>query len=188
MTAIVLTCFSAAAFGIGPWVEFPRELLAQGSDMLLGENPWGAQWSWMETVYALVRALRGSAALAWSVQGVVAVAVSTIVWLVWRSPVRYPLQAALLSAAVLLATPYAWPHDLALFAIPVAFLAKDQIERGLLRGEQTALIALAGVGLASLLIGLWRFSPGPFLAITLFGLVLRRVVYDVRAFAPTVAA
>jgi arabinofuranan 3-O-arabinosyltransferase len=188
VTAAVLTGLSAAAFGIGPWMQLPRELLAQGSEMLLGENPWGAQWAWMQTVYALVRALHGSAALAWLVQGSVTAGVATIVWLAWNSAARYPLKAALLSAAVLLATPYAWPHDLALIAIPVAFLAKDQIECGLLRGEQTVLIVLAGAGLASLLIGLWRFPPGPFLAIALVGLVLRRVLHDVRAFAPAVAA
>ena len=36
-----------------------------------------------------------------------------------------------------LATPYAFGYDMAAIAIPVAFLARDQIRCGLLRGEQT---------------------------------------------------
>ena len=49
-----------------------------------------------------------------------------------------------LSAAALIATPYAFAYDLAAIAIPVAFLASDQIRCGLLRGEQTIMIALFG--------------------------------------------
>ena len=61
---------------------------------------------------------------------------------VWRSPVRYALKAATLSAAALLATPYAFPYDTAAIAIPIAFLARDQIRCGLLKGEQTLLFSV----------------------------------------------
>ncbi len=72
---------------------------------------------------------------------------AAIVWLVWRSPVRYALKAATLSAGALLATPYAFAYDFAAIAIPVAFLAKDQIELRLAEGEQTTLLALFVAGL-----------------------------------------
>ncbi len=72
---------------------------------------------------------------------------AVIVWLVWRSRVRYALKAAALSAAALIATPYAFAYDLAAIAVPVAFLAQDQIDRGLLRGEQTTLLALFAASL-----------------------------------------
>jgi hypothetical protein len=66
-------------------------------------------------------------------------AMAIIVWFVWRSRERYALKAAARSAAVrsaaaLVATPYAFAYDLAAIAVPVAFLAKDQIACGLLRG------------------------------------------------------
>ena len=85
---------------------------------------------------------------------------------------RCALKAATLSAAALVATPYAFGYDMAVIAIPVAFIAKDQIECGLLRGEQTALLILFG---ASLLCNLERLPLEPLVVITLLFLILRRV-------------
>jgi hypothetical protein len=104
--------------------------------------------------------------------------------MVWRSAARYALQAAALSSAALIATPYAFAYDMAAIAIPTAFLAKDQMSCGLLRGEQTILLALFGACLAALVI--FGDSPyrttfgsvplGPVVVVTLLGLILRRTV------------
>jgi hypothetical protein len=59
----------------------------------------------LQSVYGLILVLHGGATLAWLVQGATAAGVGVIVWLVWRSPVRYALKAATLSAAGLIATP-----------------------------------------------------------------------------------
>ncbi len=94
-----------------------------------------------------------------------------IVFLVWRSPVRYALKAATLSAAALVATPYAFGYDMAAIAIPVAFLARDQIAYGALRAEQTLLLAVFGASL------LCNFEPAPLeplVVILLLCLILRR--------------
>ena len=122
--------------------------------------------------------------MAWAGQGSLTSCVAAIVWLVWRSPARYALKAAVLSTAALLATPYAFAYDLAALAIPVAFLARDQMRCGLLRGEQTILLGLfcavlallvalvdprVGVTFGSLPIGL---AP----LIGLFYITLRRVL------------
>ena len=129
----------------------------------------------LQTAYGLIRTLGGNAALAWLAQGITTCAAAITVWLVWRSPVRYSLKAATLSAAALLATPYAHAYDLVAIAIPVAFLVRDQIGFGLLRGEQTILLALFGVSLAS---NSADFLPlGPIVLIALLGLILYRVVY-----------
>jgi len=105
-----------------------------------------------------------------------------IVWLVWRSGVRYALKAATLSAATLIATPYAFAYDLVVIAIPIAFLASDQIRCGLLKGEQTILLALFGTVLAVLVIFADRpvgttfgsVPLGPVVIITFLGVVWRR--------------
>jgi len=107
------------------------------------------------------------------------------VWLVWRSGVRYALKAAALSAATLIATPYAFAYDLATIAIPIAFLASDQIRCGLLRGEQTILLTLFATVLITLVIFADRpvgttfgsVPLGPIVMITLLGVVLRRAFY-----------
>jgi arabinofuranan 3-O-arabinosyltransferase len=176
----LLAAASIVAFGIGPWEAFPRELLAQGG-LNLSVDPGGlhsgsdprSHWQYLETIFGLVRVLHGGAALAWLAQGMTTIVSAAIVWLVWRSPARYALKAATLSAAALIATPYAFGYDMAAIAVPVAFLARDQISCGLLKGEQTLLLAVFGVSL------LCNFGPLPLeslVAIALFCAILRRVL------------
>jgi hypothetical protein len=130
----------------------------------------------LQTAYGLIRTLGGTAALAWFAQGITTCAAAIIVWLIWRSRARYSLKAATLSAAALVATPYAHAYDLVAIAIPVAFLVRDQIGTGLLRGEQTILLVLFGVSLAS---NCADFLPlGPIVLTALLGLILYRVVCD----------
>jgi arabinofuranan 3-O-arabinosyltransferase len=181
-TTALLVGASITAFGIESWEAFPRELFAQASLNLAAVpeliNPHFSQrdyWVGLQTAYGLIRTLGGNATLAWFAQGITTCAAALIVWLVWRSPVRYPLKAATLSAAALLAIPYAHAYDLVAIAIPVAFLVRDQIGIGLLRGEQTILLALFGVSLVS---NSADFLPlGPIMLIALLGLILYRVIY-----------
>lgn len=170
---------SVAFFGVGPWEAFPDQLVAQGAVNLslnpkisrIGYDP-SSHWQYYQTVFGLVRTLHGGAAASWLAQGITAIGSAVVVWLVWSSPVRYALKAATLSAAALLATPYAFGYDMAAIAIPVAFLARDQIQCGLLRGEQNFLLALFG---ASLLCNLTPLPFEPVVVIMLMPLVLRRV-------------
>ena len=181
-TAALLAGTSTAAFGRGPWLAFPRELVVQSSLNLFADPD--SNWGLLQTVYGLIRDLHGGAAAAWAMQGVATVGVAIIVWLVWRSEVRYALKAATLSAAALIATPYAFAYDLAAIAIPIAFLANDQIRYGLLWGEQTTFLALFGAVLAVLVIFADRpvgttfgsVPLGPVVMITVLGVALRRVL------------
>jgi hypothetical protein len=110
---------------------------------------------------------------------VVAAGVGIAVWLVWRSPVRYALKAATLSAGALIAAPHALAYDLAAIAIPVAFLATDQIRSGLLRGEQTTMIVLFVVSLA-VIPTTGKAPVGAVILITLLCLILRRILVFLR--------
>ena len=183
-SAAAATVFLAGAslvvFGTGVWMAFPRGLLIQGGMNLFADPD--SNWGLLQTVYGLARYLGGGAALAWAAQAVTTVGVAIIVGLIWRSEARYALKAATLSAATLIATPYAFAYDLAAIAIPIAFLASDQIRCGLLRGEQTILLALFGTALAVLVIFADRpvgttfgsVPLGPVVMITLLGVALRR--------------
>jgi hypothetical protein len=93
--------------------------------------------------------------------------------------VRYALKAATLSAAALVATPYAFGYDMAAIAIPVAFLARDQISCGLLKGEQSLLLALFG---ASLFCNFGPLPLEPVVVIVLLCAIIRRA-FDERAAA-----
>jgi len=186
-TVILLTGASVVAFGVSAWEAFPRGLLQQFGVVLdAGRLPdVVANWGCLQTVYGLIRYLHGGATLAWVGQAVVALCAALIVWLVWRSPTRYALKAAILSVAALLASPYAFAYDMAAIAIPVAFLARDQMRCELLRGEQTILLGVFGV-LVGLLV-IFRDPPngipfgslpgiGPAVLIVLLSMILRRVL------------
>jgi hypothetical protein len=98
-----------------------------------------------------------------------------IVWQVWCSGARYALKAATLSVAALLATPYAFAYDLAAIAVPVAYLAKDQINYGLLRGEQATLLVLFATSLFSFVMA-GRAPGGALILLALLWLILRRAL------------
>jgi arabinofuranan 3-O-arabinosyltransferase len=179
-TTILLVGVSAAAFGSAAWIAFPRGLLVQGGLNFFAKAD--GNWGYLQTIYGVVRDLDGGASLAWLLHGLTAVAVTAADWLVWRSEARYALKAATLSAAALVATPYAFAYDLAAVAIPVAFLARDQLRQGLLKGEQAIMLALFGAVLAVLVIFADRpvgptfgsIPLGPVVMIGFLGLALRR--------------
>jgi hypothetical protein len=170
-TFVFLVCTSVAAFGIEVWEAFPRQLAAQNVEVLVtgGHGHWG----YIQTVYGLLRALHGGAVVAWVAQGVTLVCAVVIVYLVWRAQVRYQLKAATLSAAALIATPYAFATDLIAIAIPMAFLVSDQIRYGLLRGEQATIIALFAA--CFLILATSGSTPiGPIMMLALLAVILRR--------------
>jgi arabinofuranan 3-O-arabinosyltransferase len=149
-TAALLAAASIAFFGADSWGAFPRELVAQaGLNLLAGSD---SNWGYLQSAYGLTRRLQGGAGLAWLAQGATTAGLAVFVWLIWRSRVCYALKAASLAAAALLATPYAFAYDMAAIVIPAAFLASDQLRRGLLPGDKAVWIVLFGAPLAVLLI------------------------------------
>jgi arabinofuranan 3-O-arabinosyltransferase len=148
VTAALLAGAAAAAFGPGVWEAFPRELTEQAGLNLFGDDD--SRWGYLQTVYGWIRVLHSGSAPAWVAQAAVTVGLAIIVGLVWRSPTRFPLKAATLSAAALIASPYAFAYDMAAIAIPAAFLARDQISDGFLPGEQATAVALFAAAVAVL--------------------------------------
>jgi glycosyl transferase family 87 len=186
-TTALLVGASAAVFGISAWEVFPRALFQQFGVVLDAQvlPDSAATWGCLQTIYGLIRHLDGGAGVAWVAQGLTALMLAAVVWFVWRSPARYSLKAAILSAAALLASPYAFAYDMAAIAIPVAFLARDQMRCGWLKGEQTTLLALFCAILALLVI--FRDPPGgipfgnlpgmvPAVLIALLILIIRRLL------------
>jgi arabinofuranan 3-O-arabinosyltransferase len=172
-TIVALAGVSTAALGTLPWVMFPRELAVQaGINLLAGPE---TRWGYLQTVYGLVRYFNGAADLAWLAQGVTACAVAVIVWLVWRSRVHYALKAATLSAAAFIATPYTLAYDLAGIAVPIAFLATEQLRCGVLKWEQTILLTLFAAALP-ILFTAGRVPLGTTIMLALLGLILRRAI------------
>jgi arabinofuranan 3-O-arabinosyltransferase len=186
VAAAALAAASIALFGADAWTAFPNGFVEQ-SKLNLAAGP-DSNWGYLQTIYGLIRNLHGAANTAWLVQGLTTFAAAVIVWMLWRSPVRYPLKAAVLSAAALIATPYAFAYDMAVLVIPVAFLVKDQIAYGMLKGEQTIMIGLFAAAVTALVvlgdsaehITFGGVQLGPFVVIAVLAMAVRRAFYHSR--------
>jgi hypothetical protein len=183
VTAVLIVGASLLVFGVDVWIEFPRQVLAQADEALFADPE--SHWGLLQTILGLVHVLHGGAVLAWVAQGLTTLGAALLVFLVWRSSTRYTIKAATLSAAALLATPYAYAYDMAAIAIPVAFLARDQICCGSTRGEQLALMVLflASFGI---FFTAGQGAVGAPVLVTLLYLIVRRASSD--ALAPEPAA
>jgi Glycosyltransferase family 87 len=182
VTAGLLVAASIALFGADAWTTLPHAIAVQ-AQLSLGADPH-SNWGYLQTVYGLVRTLHGSSTLAWSAQAITTLSTGVVVWIVWRSRISHSLKAATLSAAALLATPYAFAYDMAAIVIPAAFLASDQLRRGLLWGEKAMWIVLFGAPLALLVTlgdnaGQTTFGGTPIsllTTLTLLGVILCRAL------------
>ena len=90
----------------------------------------GTGWHKIQSVFSMVRMWGGGIALAYAAQGAVTIAVAAALTWLWRSAAAYPLKAAALIIALILATPYSLDYDLVVLAPAIAFLAADGLARG----------------------------------------------------------
>src|SRR5262249_47692486 len=108
-------------------------------------------WNKLQTVFALVRALGGSDTLALVIQGALTTAIAVAVCATWRSRAPFELKAGALAVGALLATPYLFIYDLAVLAVPTAFLLRFAMARGFL-GSERILLPVAGALLLSYIV------------------------------------
>ncbi|HEX8666493.1 MAG TPA: glycosyltransferase family 87 protein [Beijerinckiaceae bacterium] len=114
LTALALVAMSVAAFGLEPWREYLGATSAYQMGLL--EKWRGFYTLMMPSVFAGVRGLGLSSAIAWTAQAAVALPVlAATVWAVRRTgdPRR---RALVVVAAVPLLTPYAFNYDLVALA------------------------------------------------------------------------
>jgi hypothetical protein len=178
-SACVATVFAIAV----PWLLFGGDtiraflhFLPRASDSLLTNGAAG--WNKLQTAYGLARWLGCDNASASLLQTAITLAASCgIVWL-WRRNVAFPLKAAALATATLVATPYLYMYDFPILAVPLAFLFRDRAFDRL----ELAGITLAGLCLLSFACGIVTIPVGT-LAVALVGLLIIRRTFQ-RAAAP----
>jgi hypothetical protein len=130
----------------------------------------------MQSVFGAVRLLHGPLALAYCAQGLTALAAAAaLIWL-QRRDFRGPSEAAALIAATLLASPFLLDYDLTLLAFPLAYLAREGLERGFAPFEKSVLVLAYLLPLASRILagGLDLPIAAPTIAATLYFVVRRR--------------
>jgi hypothetical protein len=103
VTALIMIAASFTVFGSEAWIAFIHWMPVT-SRVVLGDG--GADWDRLQSLFGLVRAHGGSGTFAWTVQGIVAIAVLAGVCALWRGRASYEMKAAALASGALLATPY----------------------------------------------------------------------------------
>jgi hypothetical protein len=155
---------------------------ASYADLLaLRPRPWN-YWGSNIALPAALAALVGQGTLAWGLYALVALGGGAAVlasWARWRAPL--PALAAYTAGATLLLTPYAYPYDAVLLALPLLALVAR------LRGWRpwAAALLLAALGIA--LVVLVRpadYTPSRFLALAAPPLVLAALAGAGRSAAP----
>lgn len=134
-TALTVALASALVFGLESWRAFlhstglTMEVLRQGAP----------GWHKLQSVYALLHPLGED--WAWAGQAAAATAAAALVAWMFARPQPHALRAAVLAAAVPLATPYGYVYDLAVQAAAAAFLARDGLDRGFSARQGALLVA-----------------------------------------------
>jgi hypothetical protein len=140
VSACLLALATLAAFGVAPWVEFLHWLPLTSHALFAQDSPIHLDWSKFQSLFALVRLMGGSAALAWTLQATLTAVVALVLFLMWRSNrIGYELKAAAAAAGVLLATPYVYLYDLAILAVAVGFLLRAALRTDFIAGETDGL-------------------------------------------------
>jgi hypothetical protein len=147
-TALALAGAAELAFGPGAWAAFLHATQAQTLAMV-GAGAW--DWRKMQSAFGMTQALGGPRWLALLVQAGLALAVAWLVLRVWRRPATAAVRGAALVAGALLLPPYVFIYDAPVATVAMAFLLRDALDHGFLRGEKAALVLVALAPLAQLL-------------------------------------
>jgi hypothetical protein len=159
---------SSLLFGFDTLPAFLHFLPITSNALLVhGENGFNK----IQTVYGLMRWLGFGNAAGWTAQGVVISATAgALLWL-WKRDVPYPLKAAALAAAVLLATPHLYAYDFAVLMVSFAFLYRQRAFDNL---------EIIGITAANFFIGAFLFFPTPIGLVAIVitaALIARRVLH-----------
>jgi alpha-1,2-mannosyltransferase len=175
VTVVMATIVTTLVFGYSVWhafavfSEFTRTVvLEQGN----------TGWYKIQSVFAWARMWGAPIPLAYAVQGVTIIAIGAAIAWLWRSAAPYPLKAAALCLATILATPYSFDYDMMVLAPVIAFFAVDGFARGFRPWEKTALAALWLVPLVARSVAQLILIPlGVPAMLVVFVLILRRAAF-----------
>ncbi|CAB3796443.1 glycosyltransferase family 87 protein [Paraburkholderia caffeinilytica] len=97
-------------------------------------------WPSSPTPFAALRLADASAAMAYAVQGGVALIAAAAACYVWRRTDDLRMRAAAIAVATLLANPYLWFYELTWLGVALVCLVACGLEKGWRRGEQAVLV------------------------------------------------
>lgn len=171
-TVVFLTIATTVMFGASVWGAF-LESTHFTRTVVLEQGNTG--WYKIQSIFAWARMWGAPISFAYALQGVATVAIAAALAWLWRSAAPYPLKAAALCLATILATPYSFDYDMMVLAPAIAFLAVDGFVRGFDPWEKTLLAVLWLMPLIARSIALVTLVPlGVPAMLAVFVLILRR--------------
>jgi hypothetical protein len=170
LAAVGLAGLSAAVFGLGVWEAFWRNLPFVQEQLETAADLWPR----MPTVYAAARLAGGGAALARVLQGAAALAALAAVIRLWRRDAPLSLRAGVLPPAILLTTPHAVIYDLALLALPLAWLGWEACQEGRARDIWPLALVWLSPFAAAALADTLALQVEPLVLLFLMGWIVRR--------------
>jgi hypothetical protein len=184
ITVAALALATLLAFGPEVWRAFFASTVLTRVEVL---EQGGTGWHKIQSVFAMVRMWGGGVPLAYAVQGAVTAALAAaLVWL-WRGSAAFPLKAAALTIAAIVATPYSLDYDFVVLAPAIAFLAADGLARGFGAFEKTALAVLWSMPLIARTVAEQVVVPlGVPVMLAVFVLVMWRAVGEAGLTSPGV--
>lgn len=187
VTAVALVIASLALFGIAAWAGFFAELGAQRHFLETYTNFWHR----MPTVFVALRLLGAAPPLAYAAQLASCALALAAVLRVWRGAPPFPVKAAVLLVAILLATPHAFDYDETMLIFAAAWWAGAAAATGFRPWEKLALAALLVAPLPAMVVA--KLAGVPLAPVALwfgFAVLLRRAsaAGAVRAALPAPAA
>lgn len=141
VATIAFAAAAAIVFGYDLWPSFMTGIIAARSRVNHSHTVSNVIFP---TVLGVLRHLDIGIQTAWAAQAGVAVAAAAAVGVLWSRPISYPLKAAAIAFASLVASPYALTYDYCITAVGVAFLVKHDLERGFMPGERALLLVCWG--------------------------------------------
>ncbi|HTC06313.1 MAG TPA: glycosyltransferase family 87 protein [Xanthobacteraceae bacterium] len=172
VTAVLLTLVTTLVFGVQVWhaffvgAEFTRTVVLEQGD---------TGWHKIQSVFSWARMWGAPVPLAYGIQGAATLVIAMASAWLWHGKAPYPLKAAGLCLAAILATPYTLDYDMMVLAPAIAFLAADGVARGFGPWEKTALAALWLVPLVARTVPQMTLIPlGVPVMLAMFVLILRR--------------
>ena len=171
LTTSLLCLASLLAFGLPAWQGF---LASAGFAQTALESGW-IGFDKMVSPFAAARLLGCTVPAAWSVQAMFSLLALTTVILAARRRPGAAAETAVLVAAACLATPFLLDYDLALLAVPLAWVAACGARTGWLPWEKLILAATFALPLAARPLATQLVVPvAPLLVTVLLAVVCRR--------------
>jgi hypothetical protein len=118
------------------WVDFFRD--TANCLKLLGDQTVPIER--MTTIFAAALHYGVAPWLAWVLQGSVSLGIAALVAYTWYKEIPFYLRASALVLGILLVTPYAFPYDLAMLMLPLAWLGWEGYTQGWLSWEPEVLL------------------------------------------------